>query len=100
MAEFLILLTCLTAGERLVNSLVTSVTFYPLLFAPLPFLLWAAVRFGQAGLGIVLCFTALFRFLQTLIQDRRLSASRCDRRDAAHAHRHLTAVDGAGGAAK
>ena len=27
-------------------------------------------------------------------------ASRCDRRDAAHAHRHLTAVDGAGGAAK
>ena len=62
-AEFLILLTCLTASERLVNSLVTSVTFYPLLFAPLPFLLWAAVRFGQAGLGIVLCFTALFRFL-------------------------------------
>ena len=52
-----------TASERLVNSLVTSVTFYPLLFAPLPFLLWAAVRFGQAGLGIVLCFTALFRFL-------------------------------------
>ena len=62
LAEFLILLTCLTASERLVNSLVTSVTFYPLLFAPLPFLLWAAVRFGQAGLGIVLCFTALFRF--------------------------------------
>jgi two-component system, LuxR family, sensor kinase FixL len=62
-AEFLILLTCLTASERLVNSLVTSVSFYPLLFAPLPFLLWAAVRFGQAGLGIVLCFTALFRFL-------------------------------------
>ena len=62
-AEFLILLTCLTASERLVTSLVTSVTFYPLLFAPLPFLLWAAVRFGQAGLGIVLCFTALFRFL-------------------------------------
>ena len=62
-AEFLILLTCLTGSERLVNSLVTSVTFYPLLFAPLPFLLWAAVRFGQAGLGIVLCFTALFRFL-------------------------------------
>ena len=61
-AEFLILLTCLTASERLVNSLVTSVSFYPLLFAPLPFLLWAAVRFGQAGLGIVLCFTALFRF--------------------------------------
>jgi two-component system, LuxR family, sensor kinase FixL len=61
-AEFLILLTCLTASERLVNSLVTSLTFYPLLFAPLPFLLWAAVRFGQAGLGIVLCFTALFRF--------------------------------------
>ena len=62
-AEFLVLLTCLTASERLVNSLVTSITFYPLLFAPLPFLLWAAVRFGQAGLGIVLCFTALFRFL-------------------------------------
>ena len=34
----------------------------PLLFAPLPFLFWAAVRFGQAGLGIVLCFTTLFRY--------------------------------------
>ncbi len=61
-AEFLILLTCLTASERLVNTLATPVTISPLLFAPLPFLLWAAVRFGQAGLGIVLCFTTLFRY--------------------------------------
>ncbi len=37
-------------------------TISPLLFAPLPFLLWAAVRFGQAGLGVVLCFTTLFRY--------------------------------------
>ena len=61
-AEFLILLTGLTASERLVNTLATPVTISPLLFAPLPFLLWAAVRFGQAGLGIVLCFTTLFRY--------------------------------------
>ena len=62
LAEFLILLTCLTASERLVNTFATPVTISPLLFAPLPFLLWAAVRFGQAGLGIVLCFTTLFRY--------------------------------------
>jgi PAS domain S-box-containing protein len=61
-AEFLILLTCLTASERLVNTFATPVTISPLLFAPLPFLLWAAVRFGQAGLGVVLCFTTLFRY--------------------------------------
>ena len=61
-AEFLILLTGLTASERLVNTLATPVTISPLLFAPLPFLLWAAVRFGQAGLGVVLCFTTLFRY--------------------------------------
>ena len=62
LAEFLILLTCLTASERLVNTLATPVTISPLLFAPLPFLLWAAVRFGQAGLGMVLCYTVLFRY--------------------------------------
>ena len=61
-AEFLVLLMGLTASERLVNTLATPVTISPLLFAPLPFLLWAAVRFGQAGLGIVLCFTTLFRY--------------------------------------
>jgi PAS domain S-box-containing protein len=61
-AEFLVLLTCLTASERLVNTIATPVTISPLLFAPLPFLLWAAVRFGQAGLGLVLCFAALFRY--------------------------------------
>jgi len=61
-AEFLVLLTSLTASERLVSTLATPITSSPLLFAPLPFLLWAAVRFGQAGLGIVLCFTTLFRY--------------------------------------
>jgi PAS domain S-box-containing protein len=61
-AEFLILLAMLTASERLVESFVTQMTVSPLLFAPLPFLLWAAVRFGPAGLGLVLCFTALFRY--------------------------------------
>jgi len=61
-AEFLVLLTCVTASERLVNTIATPVTISPLLFAPLPFLLWAAVRFGPAGLGLVLCFTALFRY--------------------------------------
>jgi PAS domain S-box-containing protein len=62
-AEFLILLTCLTASERLVYSVGAShITVSPLLFAPLPFFLWAAVRFGSAGLGVVLCFTTLFRY--------------------------------------
>jgi PAS domain S-box-containing protein len=62
LAEFLILVTGLTACERLVSTLVTPMTVTPLLFAPLPFLLWAAVRFGQAGLGLVLCFAMLFRY--------------------------------------
>ena len=62
-AEFLILIACLTASERLVNSIASSpITVSPLMFAPLPFFLWAAVRFGSAGLGIVLCFTTLFRY--------------------------------------
>jgi PAS domain S-box-containing protein len=61
-AEFLVLLTCLTATERLVSSVATPVTVSPLLFAPLPFLLWAAARFGQAGLGVVLCYITLFRY--------------------------------------
>jgi PAS domain S-box-containing protein len=62
LAEFLILLTGLTATERLVNTLVTPITVSPLLFAPLPFFLWAAIRFDQAGLGLALSFTALFRY--------------------------------------
>jgi len=61
-AEFLILLTSLTATERLVSNVSAPMMAAPLLFAPLPFLLWAAIRFGQAGLGIVLCFTMLFRY--------------------------------------
>jgi PAS domain S-box-containing protein len=61
-AEFLVLLTCLTATERLVSTVATPVTVSPLLFAPLPFLLWAAARFGQAGLGVVLCYITLFRY--------------------------------------
>jgi two-component system, LuxR family, sensor kinase FixL len=61
-AEFAMLLMGVTVSERLVNSLITPITASPLLFAPLPFLLWAAVRFGQAGLGLVLCYTALFRY--------------------------------------
>ena len=69
-AEFLILLTGLTASERLVNSLATPITVSPLLFAPLPFLLWAAVRFGQAGLGVVLCFTTLFRYFAGATRSR------------------------------
>jgi PAS domain S-box-containing protein len=62
LAEFLLLLACLTASERIVSSIATPLTISPLLFAPVPFLLWAAVRFGQAGLGIVLCFITLFRY--------------------------------------
>jgi PAS domain S-box-containing protein len=61
-AEFAMLLACLTATERLVSTVATPVMVSPLLFAPLPFLLWAAVRFGQAGLGVVLCYITLFRY--------------------------------------
>jgi two-component system, LuxR family, sensor kinase FixL len=60
--EFALLLLCLAASERLAVTLATPLTASPLLFAPLPFLLWASVRFGPAGLGLVLCFTALFRY--------------------------------------
>jgi two-component system sensor kinase FixL len=73
-AEFLVLLTCLTASERLVSTLATPVTISPLLFAPLPFLLWAAVRFGQGGLGLVVCFTALFRYFANAHPGQSLAA--------------------------
>jgi two-component system, LuxR family, sensor kinase FixL len=62
LAEFAGLLLLLGASERIVSSIATPLTVVPLLFAPLPFLLWAAVRFEAAGLGLVLCFTALFRY--------------------------------------
>ena len=60
--EFTVLLAFLGASEWLVSSIATPLTVVPLLFAPLPFLLWAAARFGAAGLGLVLCFSALFRY--------------------------------------
>jgi PAS domain S-box-containing protein len=61
-AEFLLLLACLVTSEQIVSTIATPLTVSPLLFAPLPFLLWATVRFGQAGLGIVLCVTTLVRY--------------------------------------
>jgi PAS domain S-box-containing protein len=51
------------AGLLLIGTLVswnaTSVTQLPLLYAPLPLLLWMAVRFGPSGLCIALLGTVL-----------------------------------------
>ena len=72
-AEFLILLTCLTAGERLVNSLVTSVTFYPLLFAPPRSCCGPPSASDKRGSASSSVSPRSFDSLQTLIQDRRSS---------------------------
>jgi PAS domain S-box-containing protein len=60
--EMAALLLLLGLSERIATSIATPMTGAPLLFSLLPFLLWAAARFGAAGVGIALCFTALFRY--------------------------------------
>jgi signal transduction histidine kinase len=58
-AEFVAVLVGLLAVGTLVSRSATSAAQLPLLYAPLPFLLWAAVRFGPSGLSIALVATLL-----------------------------------------
>ena len=60
--EMAALLLLLGLSERIAASIATPMTDAPLLYSLLPFLLWAAARFGAAGVGIALSFTALFRY--------------------------------------
>jgi PAS domain S-box-containing protein len=64
-AEFLAVLAGLLAAGTLVSRSATSAAELPLLYAPLPFLLWAAVRFGSPGLCITLVATLLLFIGQT-----------------------------------
>jgi signal transduction histidine kinase len=58
-AEFVAVLAGLLAVGTLVSPSAMSAAQLPLLYAPLPFLLWAAVRFGPSGLSIALVATLL-----------------------------------------
>jgi signal transduction histidine kinase len=58
-AEFVAVLAGLLVVGTLVSRGTTSAAQLPLLYAPLPFLLWAAVRFGSSGLCITLVATLL-----------------------------------------
>lgn len=64
-AEFVILLVGLVVVDTLASRSATSSAQLPLLYAPVPFLLWAAVRFGSPGLCIALVTTLLLFVGQT-----------------------------------
>jgi two-component system, LuxR family, sensor kinase FixL len=58
-AEFVAVLAGLIVVGTLISPSATSAAQLPLLYAPLPLLLWAAVRFGSPGLCITLVATLL-----------------------------------------
>jgi signal transduction histidine kinase len=57
--EFVAVLVGLLVGGALVSRAATSAAQLPLLYAPLPLVLWAAVRFGPPGVSIALTATLL-----------------------------------------
>jgi PAS domain S-box-containing protein len=61
--EFLALVALMVASLRVADQVVSPRTLFPLLFAVLPFLVWAAIRFGLAGLSLALTVTTLACFL-------------------------------------
>jgi PAS domain S-box-containing protein len=64
--EFVTVLAGLLLVGTLISRSATSATQLPLLYAPLPLLLWAAVRFGSSGLSIALLATLLLFVSQIL----------------------------------
>jgi signal transduction histidine kinase len=64
--EFAAVVVGLLVVGTLVSRGTTSAAQLPLLYAPLPFLLWAAVRFGSSGLCITLVATVLLFVSQIL----------------------------------
>jgi PAS domain S-box-containing protein len=65
-AEFVAVLAGLLVVGALVARSAMSSEHLPLLYAPLPLLLWAAVRFGSSGLSIALVATLLLFISQIL----------------------------------
>ena len=65
-AEFVAVLAGLLVVDTLVARSATSAAQLALLYAPLPFLLWAAVRFGSPGLCMTLVATLLLFVSQIL----------------------------------
>jgi PAS domain S-box-containing protein len=65
-AEFVAVLAGLLVVGALTSRSATSAVELPLLYAPLPLLLWAAVRFGSSGLSIALVVTLLLFVSQIL----------------------------------
>jgi integral membrane sensor domain MASE1 len=60
--EFVLLLGTLAATEHLAPLVSASAVVTSLLYLPLPFLLWAAVRYGTAGVALALLLITLMRF--------------------------------------
>ena len=60
--EFALLLGTLAATEHLAPLVSASAVVTSLLYLPLPFLLWAAVRYGTAGVALALLLITLMRF--------------------------------------
>jgi PAS domain S-box-containing protein len=65
-AEFVAVLAGLLVVSALTSRSATSAEELPLLYAPLPLLLWAAVRFGSSGLSIALVATLMLFISQIL----------------------------------
>ena len=61
--EFVALAAALLAAEVVARRFVYPISLAALIYVPLPFLLWAAVRFGPAGVGLVLLVNTLVHFL-------------------------------------
>ena len=60
--EFALLLGTLAATEHLAPLVSAGAVVTSLLYLPLPFLLWAAVRYGTAGVALALLLITLMRF--------------------------------------
>jgi len=65
--EFALLLGALAAAEHLAPLAAEGTIITSLLYLPLPFLLWAAVRYGPAGVSLALLLIMLLRFSATAL---------------------------------
>ena len=66
--EFALLLGSLAAVEMLVPDVSEGGLDTSLLYLPLPFLLWAAVRYGTVGVALALLLVTLLRFNGTALE--------------------------------
>jgi PAS domain S-box-containing protein len=68
--EFALLLGALAAVEMLVPDVSDGGLDTSLLYLPLPFLLWAAVRYGTVGVALALLLVTLLRFNGAALESR------------------------------